>query len=820
MNNLKGDRATAVLKAVSVLFVAILSFGSALAQGEKYISHNFKNNVLSVKTDESRLAIRFLSPSIVEVVAKLDEPERPSHAVVMRATENMKPQLVDSEVALQLVSDGMRVHINKEPFSISYYYEGRQLLQERRGFFADSLYSGFSFGLEGDETLYGAGERSVPMSRRGYRFELYNKAHYAYGEGSELMNYGLPLVLSSKNYAVLFDNGAKGYIDMAKTEANTLEFGAVGGRMAYYVVAGDDFPDLVNKYGRLTGTQPMPPRWALGNIQSRFGYKTQGEVLNTMNQMIEEDFPLDGVVLDLFWFGPDVKGYMGDLAWDYEKWPEPKMMIDSLKGMGVNTVLITEPFVLTNTKNFQIGDSLRIFALDTLGLSATYDFFFGNTALIDIFKPSAQDWFWEQYDRQNKIGVAGWWGDLGEPEVHPSWVRHVNGTADEVHNIYAHFWEKMVFEKYAQEYPDKRVFHLNRSGFAGSQRYSIFPWSGDVGRNWSGLKAQMPILLTMSMSGIPYMSSDIGGFAGGEKDGELYTRWAQFGVFNPVYRPHADALGDIPAEPIFFDKRTKDIVRKYVKLRYELMPYLYTMAWQALEHGMPLARPMFFQEPDNDKLKALDQQYYWGNDMVVAPVLDKGAKSVKVYLPTGGEWFNLITSERFKGGEYIDYGVDLDKFPVFVRAGAVIPTVENYYSANRYSSEELKLKLFCPEKKTSVTGRMYEDDGVTKDAYARRKSEMLDFSGEVDSKCLSLNLDRDVAGKYDSMPENRTVTVEAIGFSKKPKRVLVNGKKVKAVDGVSELDNVKDGFYWDSTSGKLFVRFRWEGVSEASVLVK
>jgi len=181
------------------------------------------------------------------------------------------------------------------------------------------------------------------------------------------------------------------------------------------------------------------------------------------------------------------------------------------------------------------------------------DFYFGNGGLLDLFREDSKDWFWNKYQPQIKKGVAGWWGDLGEPEKHPSDMYHNLKDlgfkrlfkADEVHNVFGHYWNKMLFDKYAKEYPDVRLFNLNRTGFAGSPRYGIFPWSGDVGRNWSGLQAQLPVMIGMSMSGVPYIHADAGGFGGGDGDKELYTRWLQFATFTPVFRPHGTALGTL-----------------------------------------------------------------------------------------------------------------------------------------------------------------------------------------------------------------------------------------------------------------------------------
>jgi oligosaccharide 4-alpha-D-glucosyltransferase len=290
------------------------------------------------------------------------------------------------------------------------------------------------------------------------------------------------------------------------------------------------------------------------------------------------------------------------------------------------------------------------------------DFYFGDGGLLDIFRKDAQSWFWSKYKKQILNGVAGWWGDLGEPEKHPSAIHHNlkdlgfkrRFNADEVHNIYGHYWNKMLYEKYAQEYPATRLFHLQRSGYAGSPRYSVFPWTGDVSRSWDGLKGQLPLLISMSMSGVPYIHSDAGGFAGGEGDPELYTRWMQFAVFTPIYRPHGTALGDleptvkdIPSEAALYPDPYKSIVRNSIQLRYQLLPYNYTLAYEQTKWGKPLIRPLFYNNSLDSNLYKTDNQYMWGDHFIIAPVIEKGATTRNLYLPEG-LWYDFIHKKRYK----------------------------------------------------------------------------------------------------------------------------------------------------------------------------
>ena len=384
--------------------------------------------------------------------------------------------------------------------------------------FADDGLKGLSFLLKKDEMIFGGGERALPLNRKGYRFNLYNQPNYAYGLGAENLNYSVPFFISNKGYGIFYDNGSKGYADIGKKDRNIFEVAFESGEINAYLIFGKTYQEILSSYYKLTGLQPLPPRWAMGNLMSRFGYTSQEQATSIAKQMKDEKVPVDAIIFDLFWFGDSIKGTLGNLDWvNKEKWPDPNKMIADFKKQHINTTLITEPYILQYTNAY--NESIEYQAKDVADNAfVLQDFYFGKGGLIDIFRKDAGQWIWNyHYKKQIKNGVTAWWTDLGEPETHPQNMFHnlkdlgINKPvlANQVHNIYGHYWNKMLFDNYAKEYPSQRLFHLNRSGFAGSQRYSIFPWSGDVGRNWSGLQAQLPVMLGMSMSGVPYIHADV-----------------------------------------------------------------------------------------------------------------------------------------------------------------------------------------------------------------------------------------------------------------------------------------------------------------------
>ena len=622
-------------------------------------------------------------------------------------------------------------------------------------YFDSAAHKGFRFELLEDEKITGTGERSVPVNRRGYKLNLYNNPAYGYSSNAENLNYSVPFILSSRGYGIFFDNPSKGYFDIGKNNADVLEYGAISGKLEFYIIPGKNADEILRKYHGLTGTQPLPARWVLGNLMSRFGYRSQEQVMGTVSAMQKENFPVDAVILDLFWFGDSIKGTMGNLDWVNKKaWPAPERMIKDLKEKGIETILITEPFVLKTTPNYE--PSKKFHATDSAGNPFLLtDFYFGNGGLLDIFRNETQDWFWSKYKKQINIGVAGWWGDLGEPEKHPEGIYHNLKNlafkrlfrADEVHNIYGHYWDKMLFEKYAKEYPSVRLFNLNRSGFAGSPRYGVFPWSGDVSRSWEGLQAQLPLMIGMSMSGVPYIHADAGGFAGGEGDKELYTRWLQFAAFTPVFRPHGTAFGDvdtsvknIPSEAALYNDPYKSIVRKYIQMRYQLLPYNYTLAYEQAKFGKPLVRPLFYYNNADSNLYKTDNQYMWGDAFLIAPVLQKGIIEQQIYLPPGN-WYQFNTDKKLPGGQWINEKLTLDNMPVFVKEGSFIPMFKSnaaVKNTKEYSGKEILIKYYPSPTKTSYT--LYDDDGHTKNTLEKENYELILFEGQQKNKMLLIQI--------------------------------------------------------------------------------
>lgn len=799
---------------IIMLFITILSF--AQNPNRKYLSYKQQDGTFEVLTNDGHYIFTPYSAEVIETsfIPKGEVYNSKSHAVVLNPFFT-GTKFIETTDYLKFETDGIKIYIQKEPFKISYSYNGKPIISEKRGYFKaphepmDFVKGNIvaketeriEFNLTSDEVLYGAGARALGMNRRGYRLPLYNRAHYGYETHSELLNFTLPIIMSSKQYMIHFDNAPIGYLDLDSKKDNTLTYETISGRKTYQVIVGDSWEDIINNYTDLTGKQPMPPRWVLGNFSSRFGYHSQVQTEATIDAFKDEGIPVDAVILDLYWFGKEIQGTLGNFEFYKDSFPNSKQMIKTFQSKSVETILITEPYVLTTSNRWYEAVKEGILAKDSIGNPAVYDFYFGNGGIIDIYNPQGEQWFKAIYKNLSDLGVNGFWGDLGEPEVLPSWVNFSKGKADEIHNIYGHDWAKLVYEASIEANPNRRPFILMRAGYSGSQRYGLIPWSGDVSRSWGGIKPQPEIALQMGMQGLAYMHSDLGGFAGANLDDELYVRWLQYGVFQPIYRPHADE--NVPSEPVFRSDKAKALAKQAISLRYRFLPYNYNLVFENNQKGAPLMRPLFFEE-DNEQLLNYSETYLWGNDILVSPILEAGKKVQEVYFPKTSKWFDFYSDENFNGGQTKSIQTRENSIPTFVRAGAFILMAKPMQSTEEYKANNLQLHYYNDASIKESKREFYNDDGLTKDAFEKGQYEILEFEFEKEKGSLEFEFKAKL-GKAFSF-EEKQFNLIIHNIIETPKRVKFGHKKVK--------------FLYDSESNTLNIPIIWNTSEETELKIK
>ncbi|MDE7136409.1 MAG: hypothetical protein K2N91_07230, partial [Muribaculaceae bacterium] len=565
-------------------------------------------------------------------------------------------------------------------------------------------------------SFYGAGERGFHFNLAGDTLVMFNKQNYGYTAGEERikqMNITMPILISSLGYAIIFDD----YAAASLVAGHPLEYITESRQpIDYYFVNGVEgdsqqarLDNLVKQISSITGRQELPPLWSRGYITSKYGYHTQAETEGVIDTLKTAGYPVDGIVLDLYWYGKEQD--MGRLAWDPEQWPDHKKMLSDLKSKGVNLVAISQPYVLRNGKAIDNYNELApkgLFVRDSLGRPGEVAIWVGEGGMFDVSNPDTRTWLANRYKELTDGGITGWWGDLGEPEVHPDSLVHHNGlSAREYHNLYGNEWSSIIYDLFKQEYPDQRLMTMMRGGTVGLQRYNVFPWSTDVSRSWGGLQPQVTIMLNSGLSGLGYMSHDVGGFAIDPEhpfDPELYVRWLQLGTFSPILRTHAQQI----AEPYKYPDH-QDIILPLIKERYAWLPYNYTLAYENASAGQPLVRPLNYYDPASNLYDDITDEYLWGRDVLVAPVMTQGTTERETVFPTG-TWIDPTnTSNIYQGGDTIVYPAPLAVLPMFIRGGAFIPRADyDMTNTGDYRTDSYTIE-FYPVDGTS-DGMIFEDD--------------------------------------------------------------------------------------------------------------
>lgn len=653
------------------------------------------------------------------------------------------------------------------------------------------------------QNFYGAGERGHSLRLNGDTLVMYNRQNYGYGGGDprlSQMGITMPWVVSDAGYGILFDDYNKARLVLGNDSIVYLS--ETPKPLSYYFVNGDgSLAGATENFTLLTGRQDLPPFWTLGYITSKYGYHNKQEALGAIDSLKQRGYPVDGIVFDLYWYGKETD--MGRLEWNRTQFPDPQRMLDSLRAQGVHTVLINQPYInkIGAIDNYNMLSEQGLLVKDAEGNTHDVTTWVGDAGMFDMSNPATRTWLWNRLKSLTTPGISGWWGDLGEPEVHPATIVHANGeTAEQFHNVYGNEWSKTIYEGLRQDFPDMRPMLMMRGGTAGLQRYSVFPWTTDVARSWAGLEPQITLMLNSGLSGLGYMSSDIGGFAVDEKrpyDPELYVRWLQMGTFTPVLRTHAQAK----PEPYHYPKQDA-IIKNFIKQRYEWLPYNYTLAYENASEGLPLARPVNFYEESNKSNSNLTDEYMWGSEVLIAPVLKEGARSRRVYFPAGTKWYNWNKpTQTFAGGTTATVAAPLEQLPMFVKAGSFIPQytmpIEN---VEQYDPQFLTVKYFPAAEASSFT--IFDDNRKSPTSLQDGQYQLTTFSAIPEGRKLQIEVSSE--GEYEGMPEGRMITLEIPGIAH-PKSVLYNGTRLAEVDSPKGIRN--SAWSYNATTRTLTVGF-------------
>jgi alpha-glucosidase (family GH31 glycosyl hydrolase) len=766
-----------------------------------------------VPTAKGTIEITPMSEDIFKISVLPDDTsmeELKSQAAVM-IPGNVKVSLTMTPDSAILSTKSTTLKVSNRSGNIAFYKANGEKLMEEAGGVDNSTHK-VTLLSTGNSHFYGAGERGHRPTLNGDTLTMFNRQNYGYGSGDpriSQMGISVPYYASDKGYGVLFDDYCRAKLVLGDTVTYTSETPA---KLSYYFINGKGtLAGVTEGLTELTGRQNLPPFWALGYITSKYGYKTQAETLGVIDTLKNKGYPVDGIVLDLYWYGQETD--MGRLEWNKDQWPDHKKMLSELKEKGVNTVLISQPYInkIGAIDNYNMLAANGMLVTDSEGNVHDVTTWVGDAGMFDVSNPKTRNWLWNRYKSLTEEGVAGWWGDLGEPEVHPLTIVHHNGqTAAQYHNVYGNEWSRIIYEGLRQDFPDQRPLLMMRGGTTGLQRYSVFPWTTDVARSWKGMQPQINLMLSAGLSGIAYMSSDLGGFAVDEKnplDPELYVRWVYMGAFTPSFRTHAQ----LKPEPYNYPEY-ETILKKIVKSRYEWLPYNYTLAYENTSKGLPLARPLnFYGENNDDKYTSIDNEYLWGDNVLIAPVMQKGAKSRKVTFPAG-EWINWNNTRlTYKGGITSIVAAPLSELPMFVRAGSFIPQyLQSIENTSQYDPKFLTVKYFPSTEESSYT--MFDDDRKSPNSLENGSFQLTTFTGKQDTDSITINIKADGAG-YDNMPDFRMLTFEIETIKAAPTSVeSSSGIPLPKCDSQKAIR--QSGWAFDADKRLLTVRLPYEYTNE------
>lgn len=738
------------------------------------------NSVTYTRPDGSKATVTAISDNIIKVSPGTAPTES---RIALTPKKGFTGQISEAlDHATILTPTGLRVDVNKVTGELSVNGGNGRAITDSGVRRTDAKgRHALTLATPGNPRhVYGGGERGYSFNLYGDTLEVYNTQNYGYTEGDpriKRMNITMPMLIYPDGYAVLFDDIAAA--EMLQNDSLSYATEAPAEPAYYFINSPAGFPGVTTAVTELVGRQELPPFWSLAYITSKYGYHTEDEARGAIDSLRTAGYPVDGMVLDLYWYGKEQD--MGRLAWEPEQWPDPTKMLADLKAQGVNMVAISQPFVLKNGKalpNFEMMDKARMFGRDSLGNTREVTIWVGEGGMFDMSNPDTRAWLRQRYKELTDSGMTGWWGDLGEPEAHPADMIHANGLkARQYHNYYGNDWSSIIYNLFAEEYPETRLMALMRGGTTGLQRYSVFPWSTDVSRSWGGLQPQVKIMLNSGLSGLGYMSHDVGGFAIDKEnpiDPELYVRWLQLGLFSPVFRTHSQLY----AEPYHYPAQ-HDILLPLVKRRYSMLPYTYTLAWENATTGTPLVRPVGFYEKNPAATDSIVNEFLFGRDMLVAPVLTQGTTERSVYFPEEGTvWVDVNTpAKTYKGGTTATVAAPLDVIPVYVRAGSIIPSAPyEMKNVSDYNPARYTFDYYPGGQSGETSYTLFEDDRTSRSSLPAGKFALLNVS--ANNMAASTVISVMSEGSYEGMPAQRELTFVLHGFDA-PKSVTVNGTPLK-----------------------------------------
>ncbi len=684
-----------------------LFFISQAAIGQVFVK---TSNGLKASVDGIEVELQLFSPQIVRVIkSPAGVAYKKESLSVIKKTEAVHFEIAHEGRTITLQSAALRVDLNTETGKLSFSNKDERLFTEKDNGIQftpvkDAGKDGYAvrqaFLLEKDEVIYGLGQQqNGSLSQRGRKIYL----------RQENMKVAIPFFQSVKGYGVFWDNYSP--TTFTDNRQETSFDSEIGDCADYYFLLGGNADGVIAQMRDLTGQAPLMPLWVFGFNQSRERYKTQNELLEVVTKYRSLKVPLDGIIQDWQYWGSDSN--WNAMSFNPGTFPDPALMVDSVHKMNAHLFIVAWP-------NLGPKTPLRA-AFRQKNMLLNFITWPEISKVYDAYNPDARDIYWDYLNKGIfSLGTDGWWLDATEPEHsnikdkdfdQPTYL----GSFRKVRNAFPLQHVSGIYDHQRKTTDAKRVTILTRSAFAGQQRYSANVWSGDVHSTWPDFRKQIAAGLNFSLCGIPYWNTDIGGFVaidfpGGLKNAdfrELYTRWMQFGTFCPMMRSHGTVL---PREIYLFGERGDSIFdaqEKFINLRYSLLPYNYSTAWEVTSRSGSFMRALFMDFAHDKQVHKIDNEFMYGRSILVTPVTERGTRHQPVYLPTGTKWYDFWTGEITDGGKTVEKATPIGIMPLYVKAGSIVPWGPKVQYAEEKKWDNLELRIY-PGADAAFT--LYEDE--------------------------------------------------------------------------------------------------------------
>lgn len=730
--------------------------------------------------------VEIISDGIIRIFSNTDKARRISKAICKEEPEAVKFIADKDGNGIKIVTDSLTVKVfddfktdvydkDGQPVCCDFRGERKDVqglsdddrrLLESEGHSADMAGGSYKVqvlkSIDNVKAFYGLGDKTGFLNKAGYQYEMWNTDNPdPQVDCFKSLYKSIPFFValtSGRPYGIFFDNTYHSYFDMGKESDDYYYFAADEGDLDYYFILGESMSDVIKGYTYLTGRTPIPQMFTLGYHQSRWSYSSADEVMQIADNMRKNRIPCDTIHLDI--------DYMDEykvFTFSKERFPDAGNFIKDLSSKGFKIVTIIDPGVKAEDGYhiYEEGKKNGYFALNKDGTLYKNRVWPGTSVFPDFGNGDVRKWWGDNQKYLVDMGVRGVWNDMNEPASFdgplPDDVVFSDGDRvtdhKEIHNVYGHFMAQATYDG-LKKYDGRRPYVITRACYAGSQKYTT-AWTGDNHSIWAHLQMAVPQLCNLGISGMAFAGVDVGGFSS-DATPELIARWVQMGAFSPLFRNHS-AKGTRYQEPWRFGDKVLDIYRKYVELRYKLIPYFYDLFHECEQTGMPVLRPLILNYPDDMEVLNMNDEFMVGDSILVSPVVNPGQSKKMVYLPEG-IWYDYDTKERIDGGAYIIKDAPLDVCPVYIKAGAVIPN----YPVQQYIGEKEIERLILDVYPGEGSYTHYQDDG---ESFGYKEGvyneyRFLNSNGKVDVEMVH----QGYGGKYKELEIHYGGGIDIIGM--------------------------------------------------------